>query len=56
MNTHRVIDLTYHEDEYNQTFIGTYTECTEWISEQPGVNSYEIVPLTKEEIESHKNQ
>jgi hypothetical protein len=51
MKTHKVIDLVYHEDEGNQAFVGTYEECQNWKSEQGF--GYQVVPLTKEELEAY---
>ena len=50
MKTHKVIDNTYHKDEYgHDCFCGTYKECVKFKEEQ---NTYglDIVSLTKEEI------
>jgi hypothetical protein len=49
MKTHKVIDMTYHEDEGNEVYVGTLVECLDWVREQDGIG-YEIVPLTREEI------
>jgi len=49
MKTHIVIDLVYHEDEGNQAFVGTHQECMDFVVEQGF--GFEIVPMTKEEIE-----
>lgn len=49
MKTHKVIDLVYHEDEDNDIFLGTYQECLEWEIKQGF--GYQIIPMTKEEIE-----
>ena len=50
--THKVIDLTYHEDEGNEAFDGTEQECHDFVAEQGGVG-WEVVPMLKEEIELH---
>ena len=47
--THKVIDLVYHEDEGNDVFAGSFKECHDWKLEQGF--GYQIVPMTKEEIE-----
>ena len=52
MKTHKVIDLFYYEDEGNDVFSGTYQECLEWESEQGF--GYQVVPMTKEEIEHER--
>lgn len=52
MKTHKVIDLVYHEDEGNDVFAGTYEECLNWKAEQGF--GYQVVPMTKEEIELYK--
>jgi hypothetical protein len=52
MKTHIVIDLTYHEDENNQVFAGTETECYDWVERQ-GSFGYEAKPMTKEELRIH---
>lgn len=48
MKTHKIIDLTYHEDEGNGVFVGTVEECLDWISEQ-GDFGFEMVELTPTE-------
>jgi len=54
MKTHVVIDLTYHEDEGNQVFVGTLQECNEFVAQQ---NTYglEVHIMTKEELAIHNN-
>jgi hypothetical protein len=49
MKTHKVLDMTYHEDEGNEVYVGTQLECLDWVREQDGFG-YEVVPLTREEI------
>ena len=51
MKTHKVIDLTYHKEENNECFIGTYNECISFVAKQ-GVIGYKIVLMTKEEMVS----
>jgi len=55
MKTHIVIDLTYHEDENNEAFVGTLQECNDWILLQGSIG-YEVKPMTKEEIATHNPQ
>ena len=52
MKTHKVIDLVYHEDENNITFIGTQEECEAFKHEQG--YGYSVVPMTKQEKELQK--
>lgn len=54
MKTHFVIDLTYHEEEGNQVFVGTEEECYNWV-EQQGSFGFEVKPLTKYEIKIHND-
>jgi len=51
--SHRVIDLVYHEDEGNSVFVGTLKECNDYVSLQSDFWTYQIIPLTKEEIENY---
>jgi hypothetical protein len=51
MKTHKVIDLVYTEDEGNEVFAGTYEECLNFKFGQGF--GYQIVPMTKEEIENY---
>ena len=56
--THKVIDLVYQEDEGNEVFDGTLEECLQFVAEQSkgsemAAFTYQVVPMTKEEIESH---
>lgn len=53
MKTHKVVDLVYHEDEGNDVFDGTLEECLNWKAEQGF--GYEVVPMTKEEINFYRN-
>lgn len=46
MKTHKVVDLV--ENSF-PVFVGTEAECNVWVSEQG--YGYEVVPLTKEELE-----
>lgn len=52
MKTHKVIDMVYTEEEGNSVFAGTLKECQEWASQQGF--GYQVVPMTKEEIEAYK--
>ena len=52
MKTHIVIDMVYHEEDY-QVFAGTEQECHEWIFEQGF--GYRVVPMTKEELKIHNS-
>lgn len=52
MKTHVVIDLTYHEDEGNQVFVGTLQECNDWVSDQDMIG-LEVKPMTVEELRIH---
>lgn len=52
MKTHIVIDMTYHEDEGNQVFVGTEKECHKWVEGQ-GSFGYKVVPMTKDELLIH---
>lgn len=45
MITHKVLDLTYTEEEGQQVFNGTRKQCVSFVSEQPLPHQYEIVPL-----------
>ena len=55
--THKVIDLVYHEDEGNEVYDGTLKECHQFIKDQSDMGgstfTYKVVPMTKEEIETH---
>ena len=53
MKTHKVIDLTYHEDEGNEVYAGTNEECSDFISSQSEIG-YTIVPMTKDEINAYR--
>jgi hypothetical protein len=55
MKTHIVIDKTYHEDENNKVFVGTLTECNDWVTLQDSIG-FEVRPMTKEEIAIHNPQ
>jgi hypothetical protein len=54
MKTHVVIDMTYHEDEGNQVFVGTEEECYNWIEGQGGFG-FEVKPMTKEELKVYNS-
>ena len=51
--SHRVIDLVYHEDEGNSVFVGTLKECNDFVSTQSDFWTYQIIPLTPQEIENY---
>ena len=51
--THEVLDLHYHEDEGQRCFDGTQQECEEFAATQSPSFMYKVVPMTKEQIESH---
>ena len=53
MKTHQVLDLHYHEDEGQGCFDGTQQECVEFAATQTPHFMYKVVPMTKEEIETH---
>jgi len=54
MKTHVVLDLHYHPNEGQECFDGTQQECFDFIKQQGGSTfMYKVVPMTKEEIESH---
>lgn len=55
METHIVIDLTYHEDEGNKVFAGTEEECYDWIESQ-GDFGYLVHPMTEEELKIHNER
>jgi hypothetical protein len=55
MKTHIVIDMTYHEDEGNEVFVGTLQECNDWVALQNSIG-FEVKPMTKEEIATHNPQ
>ena len=51
MDTHKVLDLVYTEEEGQDCFSGTHEECEQFIETQGGASfMYKIVPLTQEEI------
>jgi hypothetical protein len=52
MKTHIVIDMTYHEDEGNDVFVGTLQECNDWVDAQ-NTFGLEVKPMTKEELRIH---
>lgn len=49
MNTHKVIDLMYTEEEGQDTLVGTEEECNIFVTEQDCVG-LRVVPLTRDEI------
>jgi len=54
LKTHKVLDLTYHEDEGQSCFVGTEKECNDFIESQGGSNfTYEVASMTKEEVENY---
>ena len=52
METHKVLDMIYTEDEGQECFSGTYGQCFDFVAEQMMCYAYKIVPLTREEKES----
>ena len=52
MKTHVVIDMVYHPDEGNHAFVGTESECHEFVEGQ-GSFGFEVKPMTKEELRIH---
>jgi hypothetical protein len=54
MRTHQVLDLTYHPDEGQSCFVGTFDECIAFISEQNTIG-LQIVALSKEEKEIYNS-
>jgi hypothetical protein len=52
MKTHIVIDTVYTTEEGNEEFVGTLTECNEWVALQGG-HGYEVHVMTKEELRIH---
>ncbi len=53
MKTHQVLDLHYTTDEGQGCFDGTQKECYEFAATQTPHFMYQVVPMTKEEIEAH---
>lgn len=53
MKTHQVLDLHYHENEGQGCFDGTQKECEDFAAKQTPHFMYKVVPMSKEEIESH---
>jgi hypothetical protein len=43
--THIVLDLMYTEEEGQECFTGTYSECFDFMTEQPMSFAYKIVPI-----------
>lgn len=50
MKTHLVLDLHYTEDEGQDVFVGTHSECEDFASEQSPYFMYKVVPMSQEEI------
>ena len=49
MNTHRVIDLVYTEEEGNVEMVGTLEECNDFVSSQGSAHfTYKVEPLLTE--------
>jgi len=53
LKTHEVLDLHYLPDEGQGCFDGTEKECYDFIETQSPHFMYKVVPMTKEQIESH---
>jgi len=53
LKTHIVLDLTYHESEGNGCLVGTRKECEEFVAMQGEQFMFQILPMTKEEIENY---
>ncbi len=53
MKTHIVLDLHYTVDEDQSCFDGTEEECQKFAATQTPHFMYKVVPMTKEEIDSH---
>lgn len=53
MKTHKVLDLFYHPEEGQDCFDGTIQECEEFVAKQLSFFMFQVVPMSKEEIESH---
>lgn len=53
LKTHEVLDLTIHPEDCPGCFVGTLEECNDFVSRQPDYFTYQIAPMTKEEIESY---
>lgn len=51
--THLVLDLHYTHDEGQDCFDGTRQECEDFAATQSPHFMYQVVPMTKEEIEAH---
>jgi hypothetical protein len=54
--THLVIDLVYHEDEGNSVFAGTLQECNDWVATQSDSFTYQVVPMTIQELKIHNQE
>lgn len=48
-----MLDLTYHESEGNGCLVGTRKECEEFVAMQGEQFMFQILPMTKEEIENY---
>jgi len=53
IKTHKVLDLHYTHDEGQDCFDGTLEQCDDFVSNQSNYFMYQIVPMTKIEIENH---
>lgn len=51
LKTHKVLDLHFTEDEGQGCFAGTRKECEDFKATQSPGFMYEVVPMTKQEIE-----
>lgn len=55
MNTHKVVDMVFHEEEGNEVMVGTRDECLQFVEEQDD-HGYEVVALTKDEMLIHNQE
>ena len=51
--THVVLDLHYTSEEGQECFDGTREECIEFMKTQSPHFMYTVVPMTKQDIETH---
>ena len=56
MKTHKVLDTTYHEDEGQDTMVGTLKECNDFVASQSDHFMYQVVPLTDYELEIYNKE
>lgn len=55
METHKVLDLHYLHEAGQECFRGTKEECENFFQKQTPYFMYEIVQMTKMEIETHSD-